>query len=42
MRFALMMLAVAVVAIVGLFVYGHLMEPETRLIEQEAARAGDL
>lgn len=39
MRFALIILAVVVVAIVGLFFYGHLLEPDTHVIEQEALGA---
>lgn len=39
MRFALIVLAVAIIAIIGLFVYGQLLEPDTRVIEQEALSA---
>lgn len=39
MRFALIILAAVVVAMVGLFLYGHLLEPDTHVIEQEALSA---
>ena len=42
MRFALIMLALALVAVVGLFLYGQLLEPDTRVIEQEALRASEV
>lgn len=42
MRFVLIILALAVVAVVGLFVYGQLLEPDTRVIEQEALRASEV
>lgn len=33
--------ALAVVALIGLYVYGLTLSPETRLIEEEAVRASD-
>jgi len=39
-RFVLVLLAVAVVAIIGLYLYGKMLQPETRQIEQEAISAG--
>ncbi len=42
MRFALIMLAIAIAAVVGLFLYGQMLEPDTRVIEQEALRASDV
>ncbi len=38
MRFILIVAALIVAALVGLFIYGQMLEPETRLIEQEAVR----
>lgn len=40
MRFIMIVIAVALIAVIGLFVYGQLLEPETRMIEQEALRGG--
>lgn len=36
MRFVLILVAVAIAAVFGLFLYGQMLEPETREIEQEA------
>lgn len=36
MRFALAVIVVVVVAIIGLYVYGLSLQPETRTIEQDA------
>ncbi|MBB5519719.1 hypothetical protein [Amphiplicatus metriothermophilus] len=36
MRFMLILVGVVLAALAGLFIYGQLLEPETRLIEQEA------
>lgn len=41
MRFILVILGIALLALIGLFVYGQMMQPETRQIEQEAVRSGD-
>lgn len=41
MRFVLVIVGLALLAAVGLFVYGQMLEPQTRQIEQEAARSGD-
>lgn len=35
MRFILLLAAVAIVALVGLFIYGQMLEPETRTITEE-------
>lgn len=40
MRFALIVLAAVIVVIVGLFLYGQMLEPDTQVIEQEALSAG--
>ncbi|MEM8935634.1 MAG: hypothetical protein AAGC77_04435 [Pseudomonadota bacterium] len=40
-RFALILILLALAGLVGLFVYGQLMEPDTRIIEQEAINASD-
>ncbi|MEL7490693.1 MAG: hypothetical protein AAGJ73_08230 [Pseudomonadota bacterium] len=39
MRFILIMVLIAVVALVGLYIYGGMIEPETQLIEEEATGA---
>ncbi len=36
MRFVLILLGLAVLILAGLFVYGQMLEPETRTIEVEA------
>jgi len=41
-RFALIVFVVAVAAVIGLFLYGQFLEPDTRVIEQEALRASDV
>jgi hypothetical protein len=41
MRFILVILGVVVAALIGLLVYGQLLEPEVHQIEQEAVRSGD-
>ncbi len=41
MRFILVILGVALLALVGLFIYGQMLQPDTRQIEQEAVRSGD-
>jgi amino acid permease len=35
MRFIVIVLAVALLALIGLFVYGQMLEPQTRQIEQQ-------
>ncbi len=41
MRFVLIILAVAAAALIGLWIYGEILQPETRQIEQEAVSPGD-
>ncbi|MGE0409957.1 MAG: hypothetical protein AB7P23_11945 [Amphiplicatus sp.] len=41
MRFFLIIVLLALLALAGLFVYGALLQPETRVIEQEAIGAGN-
>lgn len=41
-RFILIFLVLAVVALVGLYIYGGMVEPDTRTIEQEATGAIDV
>ncbi len=41
MRFALAVIAVVLVAVVGLFIYGLTLQPDTRTIEQNAVGAAD-
>lgn len=41
MRFFLAVVVVVILALIGLFIYGQMLEPETRQIEQEAVRSGD-
>ena len=41
MKFILTVLAVAIVALVGLYFYALTLEPEVRLIEQEAFLGND-
>lgn len=36
MRFVLFLFLFAIAALAGLFVYGQILEPDTRTIEQEA------
>lgn len=36
MRFALAVIAVIVLAVIGLYVYGLTLQPDTRTIEQDA------
>ncbi len=36
MRFAVIIIVVALLAVVGLYVYGLTLSPETRMIEQDA------
>jgi len=38
-RFVMIVVLIVLAALVGLFVYGQMLEPETRLIEQEAVDA---
>mgnify|MGYP000527738445 CR=1 FL=1 len=38
MRFILIVAVLAVAALIGLFIYGQMLQPDTRLIEQEAVR----
>ena len=40
-RFFLIVVGLAVAALAGLFIYGQLLEPDTRMIEQEAVSAGN-
>ncbi|MEQ1931098.1 MAG: hypothetical protein ABL957_11315 [Parvularculaceae bacterium] len=42
MRFILAILGIALLALIGLFVYGQMLEPDTRRIEQEAVSSGDV
>lgn len=39
MRFFLIVVVLILAALVGLFIYGQLMQPQTQTIEQEAVRA---
>ncbi len=39
LRFVIILILVALAALVGLFVYGQMLEPETRTITQEAENA---
>ena len=39
MRFVLMLVVAAVVMLIGLYIYGSSLKPETRTIEQEAVSA---
>jgi len=41
-RFVLVVLIVVILAIVGLYVYGLTLRPDTRIIEQDAVGAGDV
>lgn len=41
MRFILIFLLLAIAALVGLYIYGGIIEPETSTIEQEATGAND-
>lgn len=38
MRFFIIVAGLVVVVLAGLFVYGQMLQPETRVIEQEAVR----
>ncbi|MHA7873003.1 MAG: hypothetical protein ACX939_11690 [Hyphococcus sp.] len=38
MRFVLIIIVLALAALTGLYLYGQMLEPETRTIEQEASR----
>jgi len=40
-KFVLAILGAVLLAAIGLLVYGELLEPDTRVIEQEALKAGD-
>lgn len=42
MRFILILVLLALAALVGLFVYGQMAQPELQTIEQEALNAGDV
>jgi len=37
-RFILVVAVLVVAALIGLFIYGQMLQPDTRLIEQEAVR----
>ena len=39
MRFVLILLVLAIGALTGLYIYGQMLEPDTRTIEQEALDA---
>ena len=39
MRFVLITVFLVIAALVGLFIYGQMLEPETAVIEQEAVTA---
>lgn len=41
MRFVIIVAAVAVVAVVGLFIYGQMLEPQTQQIEQDVSGGGN-
>jgi hypothetical protein len=41
MRFILAVLGVVLLALIGLFIYAEMLEPETHPIEQEAVSSGD-
>ena len=41
MRFILIIGGVALTAVIGLFLYGQMLEPDTRVIEQEAMQFSD-
>jgi len=40
-RFVIVVLIVVILSIVGLYVYGLTLKPDTRVIEQDAVGAGD-
>lgn len=40
-RFFLVVVVLALAALAGLYVYGELLKPDTRTIEQEAVSAGN-
>ena len=42
MRFFFIFLLLAIAALVGLYIYGGIIEPETTTIEQEATGASDV
>lgn len=35
MRFVIIVAAAAILAVIGLFIYGQILEPQTRQIEQD-------
>ena len=41
MRFILILGGIAVAAIIGLRIYGEMVQPDTRVIEQEAMQFSD-
>ena len=41
MRFIIIVAAVALLAVLGLFVYGQMLQPETRQIEQDVSIDAD-
>ncbi|MEL7486274.1 MAG: hypothetical protein AAGJ87_03540 [Pseudomonadota bacterium] len=41
MRFVLVMIGLAIAALIGLYVYGGMIEPETRMIEEPATGGTD-
>jgi len=42
MRFVLMIVGLAFAVLVGLYIYGQILTPETRIIEQEATGVRDV
>ncbi|MEE2691371.1 MAG: hypothetical protein VX640_07525 [Pseudomonadota bacterium] len=38
MRLIIVAVVLVIAALVGLFIYGQMLEPQTRMIEQEAVR----
>jgi hypothetical protein len=41
MRFVIIVAAVAIFAVLGLFIYGQMLEPETQQIEQDVSVDAD-
>lgn len=41
MRFIIIIAVIVIAAILGLFLYGQMLEPDTRVIEQDAYEAGN-
>ncbi|MEO0880142.1 MAG: hypothetical protein AAFY22_10570 [Pseudomonadota bacterium] len=41
MRFVLIVIGLIIAALIGLYIYGGMIEPETRLIEQDVTEGYD-